>query len=72
MGAMDVAMKNKYDEGTPEHEAFLEGVDAERLRLRKVLEKYHQTFGQGEISQSTAKMEIRYLYDYVLETRPLK
>lgn len=69
---MGAVMKNKYEEGTPEHEAFLAGVDAERLRLRKVLEKYHQTFGKGTITESDAKMEIRYLYDYVLETRPLK
>lgn len=64
--------KNTYEEGTPEYEAFEAGVEAERTRLKKVLEKYHQTFGQGDITQSNAKMEIRYLYDYVLETRSLK
>lgn len=64
--------KNMYEEGTPEYEAFNAGVESERIRLKKVLEKYHQTFGKGDITQSDAKMEIRYLYDYVAETRSLK
>ena len=70
--AMVVVMKNKYEEGTPEYEAFEAGVAAERLRLRKILEKYHNTFGSGHIEESSTKMEIRYMYDYIIESRSLK
>jgi hypothetical protein len=64
--------KNVFAEGTPEYEAFEAGIQAERLRLRKILEKYHTTFGSGDINQSSTKMEIRYMYDYVNESRSLK
>lgn len=64
--------KNTYEEGTPEYEAFNAGAESERIRLKKVLEKYHQTFGKGDITQSDSQMQIRYLYDYVAETRSLK
>lgn len=72
--AMGVAQlsKNKFEEGTPEYEAFEAGVAAERLRLRKILEKYHNTFGSGNVEDSSTKMEIRYMYDYVNESRSLK
>lgn len=63
---------SKYEEGSEAEAIYQEGVQDERLRLRKVLEKYHQTFGQGDIKESSAKMEIRYLYDYVMESRSLK
>jgi hypothetical protein len=54
MDAMDVVKmsKNTFEEGTPEFEAFEAGVQAERLRLRKILEKYHNTFGSGHIEDS--------------------
>jgi hypothetical protein len=64
--------KNAFAEGTPEYEAFEAGVQAERLRLRKILEKYHTTFGTGDIQTSATKMEIRYIYDYINEARSLK
>lgn len=64
--------KNPYEEGTSEYEVFEAGIQAERLRLRKILEKYHTTFGSGNITESSTKMEIRYMYDYVNESRSLK
>ena len=73
MGVVQLSSsKNPYDVGTPEYEIFENGIKAERLRLRKILEKYHTTFGSGEITESDMKMEIRYMYDYVNETRSLK
>jgi hypothetical protein len=64
--------KNKYDEGTSEYDAFEAGVAAERARFLKILEKYHQTFGSGDIAESTTKMEIRYVYEFAAEKRTLK
>lgn len=64
--------KNTYEEGTPEYEAFEAGVDAERTRLVKVIEKYHKTFGTGNIEESTTTMQIRYLYEFAMESRKLK
>lgn len=72
MGAMGVVMKNKFTEGTPEFEAFEAGIEAERTRLRKILEKYHKTFGSGSMEESTTKMEIRYIYEFISEIRTLK
>lgn len=65
---------SNYEEGTPEYEAYEAGVAAERARLRKVLEKYHKTFCGGELSEHDCDktMQIRYLYDFVVETRSLK
>jgi hypothetical protein len=67
-------MANAYEEGTPEHLAFEAGVEDERIRLRKVLEKYHKTFCSGDLSDHACDktMQIRYLYDFVVETRSLK
>lgn len=72
--AMVVAMKNEYEEGTSEYLAFEAGISAERARLQKVLEKYHKTFCGGELSDHDCDktMQIRYLYDFVVETRSLK
>ena len=70
---MDVVVsKNIYEEGTPEFEAFEAGVEAERTRLNKVLAVYHKRFGQGEINESETAMQIRYMYEYVNESRSLK
>jgi len=67
-----MSTKNIYEEGTPEYEAFEAGVTAERNRLLKVLEKYHRTFGEGTLEQSNTTMQLRYMYDYVNESRSLK
>lgn len=66
--------KNKYEEGTPEYLAFEEGLEAERVRLLKVLEKYHRTFCTGDLSdhECSKTMQIKYLYDYIIESRSLK
>jgi len=64
--------KNTYEEGTPEYEAFEAGVQAERTRLMKVLEKYHRTFGTGNLEESETTMQLKYMYDYVNESRSLK
>lgn len=64
--------KNIYEEGTPEYEAFEAGVAAERVRLNKVLEVYHKRFGTGELKESETAMQIKYMYDYVNESRSLK
>ena len=64
--------KNIYEEGTPEYEAFEAGVEAERSRFVKILEKYHKTFGEGDIDKSTTKMEIQYMYQFATEKRSLK
>ena len=70
---MDVVMsKNKYEEGTPEYKAFEEGVEAERTRLVKILTKYHQTFGSGDITESETTMQIKNLYEFATEARTLK
>lgn len=67
-------MSNKYEEGSPEAIAFEEGAEVERNRLRKVLDKYHKTFCGGDIldHECTKTMEIRYMYDFVVEARSLK
>jgi hypothetical protein len=66
--------KNTFEEGTPEFEAFEAGVQAERLRLRKILEKYHKTFCGGDLLDHDCdkSMKINYLYNFVVETRTLK
>lgn len=64
--------KNTYEEGTPEYEAFEAGVSAERERMMKVLKVYHQRFGKGEIAESESTMQIRYVYEFVNESRKLK
>jgi len=72
---MDVAMKNNYEEGSAEHTAFEEGIQAERDRLLKVLNKYHTTFCEGELSEHEdcqKTMQIRYLYEFAAEKRTLK
>lgn len=60
--------------GTPEEEAAYEqGVADERERMLKVLAKYHSTFGgDEEISNSTTKMDVKYMYNFIVETRSVK
>jgi hypothetical protein len=67
-------MANPYEEGTSDFLIYEAGVEAERTRLRKVLEKYHKTFCGGDMldHDCTKTMEIRYMYDFVVETRSLK
>jgi hypothetical protein len=67
-------MANPYEEGTSDFLAYEAGIEAERARLRKVLEKYHKTFCSGDLSDHACDktMQIRYLYDFVVETRSLK
>jgi hypothetical protein len=62
-------IKNPYSEGTPEYEVFVEGVAAERERLRSILAKYHENFGTGPIEQSDATMKIVHMYNFVVEKR---
>lgn len=60
-------------EGTPEEMAAYEkGVADERERFLKILKKFHQNFGAGDIAQSTTTMEIRYMYEFIMNSRPLK
>lgn len=60
-------------EGTPEEmAAFEKGVATERERFLKILKKFHENFGSGDIAESTTMMEIRYMYNFIMETRPLK
>lgn len=71
---MGVVGMNKYEEGTPEFLTFEAGREAERVRLIKVVEKYHKTFCQGTLEdhECDKTMKIKYLYDYVVESRSLK
>ena len=61
-------------EGTPEEMAAYEkGLSDERERMLKILKKYHATFGTGEdISESTTIMQVKYMYNFIIESRPLK
>ncbi len=58
-------IKNPYPEGDPKREVFIEGVNAERERLVKVLQLYHSRFGQGDIETAETKMQINYMYEFV-------
>ena len=62
-------IKNPYSEGTPEYDLFMQGVEAERLRLKQILEKYHQNFGTGPIEESDTMMKIMNMYNFVVEKR---
>ena len=66
------AVKNPYDEGTNEHDLFAEGVAAERDRLIKVLSDYHNAFSGGDMMESEMKMEIRYLYEFLIGAKTVK
>jgi hypothetical protein len=78
MDAMGVVVsKNKYEKDTAEYQIFEEGVQAERDRLLSVLNKYHRTFCKdgSELSDHLAcdkTMQIRYLYEFVAETKTVK
>jgi hypothetical protein len=56
---------------TPEELSDYErGVADERDRLLKVLLKFHQTFGTDEpIESSQVSMQIKYMYEFVIEKR---
>lgn len=58
-------IRNPYSEDDPNFKVFNEGVDAERERLMKLLKLYHSRFGDGSLEESSAKMEIRYMYEFV-------
>lgn len=58
-------IRNPYQEDDPNYKVFLEGVNAERERLKKLLNLYHSRFGEGPIDTSLSKMEIRYMYEFV-------
>jgi hypothetical protein len=62
-------IKNPYSEGTPEYNLFMEGVGAERTRLKQILEKYHENFGIGAIESSDTQMQIQYIYNFIVEKR---
>jgi hypothetical protein len=62
-------IKNPYPEGDPNYEIFMQGVAAERVRLEKIILSYHQMFSTGKIEESTAMMEIRNMYDFIVEKR---
>lgn len=61
-------------EGTPEENiAYEKGIADERERMLKILKKYHSTFGAGEdVSESTTVMQVKYMYNFIIESRPLK
>ncbi len=60
-------------EGTPEEMAAYErGIADERERIVKILKKFHQTFGSGDISESSTMMETTYMYNFIMDTRPVK
>jgi iron uptake system EfeUOB component EfeO/EfeM len=63
-------MAKKEFVGTPEEvAAYKQGIADERERLVKILKKYHDTFGSGDIETSTAMMRIEYMYNFIIETR---
>ena len=62
-------LKNPYSEGTPEYDVFMEGVEAERTRLKQILEKYHENFGTGAIESCDTQMQIQYMYNFIVEKR---
>lgn len=74
MDVMVAVASNMYEEGTPEYSAFEGGVEAERTRLIKIVEKYHRTFCNGDITDHDCDktMQLRYLYEFVTESKTLK
>lgn len=60
--------------GTPEEEAaYQKGVQDERDRMLKILVKFHDTFGKEEdISKSETSMKVAYMYNFIVESRPVK
>ncbi len=70
-------LKRIYEPDTPEDAFFEEGVQAERARLLAVLNKYHRTFCKNENELADhmdcdKTMQIRYLYEFVAETKTVK
>lgn len=68
-------LKRIYEPDTPEDALFEEGVQAERARLLSVMNKYHNTFCDGDLADHEdcqKTMQIRYLYDFVAETKTVK
>ena len=74
MDVMVAVAKNIYEEGTPEYKAFEAGIQAERARVIKIVEKYHRTFCNGDLTdhECDKTMQIRYLYQFVTESKTLK
>ena len=75
MGVMGVARMSSYEEGSPEQLAYLAGIERERIRLTKVLNTYHKRFCEGLIEdhpECKKTMEIRYLYEFIEESKTLK
>lgn len=53
--------------------AYQQGVDDERNRMLKILKKFHETFGGDEdVSESKTSMNINYMYNFIVESRPVK
>lgn len=53
--------------------AYEQGVTDERDRMLKILVKYHSTFGKTEsVEESDAMMLIKYMYNFIVESRPVK
>lgn len=66
---------SRYEEGSEAEAIFQEGAESERTRLMKVLNTYHKRFCEGLIEDHAdckKTMEIRYLYEFINETRTLK
>jgi hypothetical protein len=63
-------MAKKEFIGTPEEvAAYNQGVADERDRLLKILTKYHENFGSGNIENSDTMMQVQYMYNFVIEKR---
>lgn len=75
MGVVQLSKKNPFEVGTAEYQIFEDGVAYERARLMKVLERYHDMFCGGPLEKHldcVKTMEIRYLYDFISESKTLK
>lgn len=63
-------MAKKEFIGTPEEvAAYNQGVADERDRFLKILKKYHDTFGSGDLEHSDTMMQVQYMYNFVVEKR---
>jgi hypothetical protein len=63
----------KTFEGTPEEvAAYEQGKLEERERMLKILKKYHDNFGKSEdIETSQAMMQVQYMYNFIVDARPV-
>jgi hypothetical protein len=63
-------MAKKKFEGTPEEvAAYEQGIADERERLLKILTKYHENFGSGDLENSDTMMQVKYVYNFIIEAR---